>query len=93
MRIARFGLIVRVAPNRFFRPASLRRLGDMAAALATQSPDRRVTAAAFRDHAGIGRNVAIEVLEYFDRMKFTRRIGDAHEIMRSVVETFGIDAA
>lgn len=93
MRVARFGLIVRVAPNRFFRPAALRRLGDMAAMLGGQSPDRRVTAAAFRDHAGIGRNVAIEVLEYFDRMKFTRRIGHAHEIMRSVIETFGIDAA
>ena len=34
----------------------------------------------FRDRSGIGRNLAIEVLEYFDRIKFTRRVGDAHVI-------------
>ena len=39
-----------------------------------------ITAAAFRDRAGIGRNLSIEVLEYFDRIKFTRRVGDAHVI-------------
>jgi selenocysteine-specific elongation factor len=48
-----------------------------------------VTAASFRDRAGIGRNVAIDVLEYFDRVKFTRRIGDAHEVVRNVAEAFG----
>jgi hypothetical protein len=26
--------------------------------------------------------VAIEVLEYFDRIKFSRRVGDAHQIIR-----------
>jgi len=49
----------------------------MAADLAHQ---KSLTAAAFRDRAGIGRNLAIEVLEYFDRIKFTRRVGDAHVI-------------
>ena len=39
-----------------------------------------LTAAAFRDRSGIGRNLAIEVLEYFDRIKFTRRVGDARVI-------------
>ncbi|TAK82418.1 MAG: hypothetical protein EPO20_22310 [Betaproteobacteria bacterium] len=38
----------------------------------------RITAADFRDRSGIGRNLAIEVLEYFDRIKFTRHVGDAH---------------
>ena len=37
-----------------------------------------ITVAAFRDRSGIGRNAAIEVLEYFDRIKFTRRVGDTH---------------
>jgi selenocysteine-specific elongation factor len=39
-----------------------------------------LTAAAFRDRSGIGRNVTIEVLEYFDRIRFTRRVGDARII-------------
>ena len=30
----------------------------------------------FRDASGVGRNVVIEVLEYFDSRGFTQRIGD-----------------
>jgi hypothetical protein len=48
-----------------------------------------VTAAQLRDRAGIGRALAIEVLEYFDRIKFTRRIGDEHHLLRSAWEAFG----
>jgi len=81
VRVARLGLLVRLTPNRFFRPAALRELGEVAAALAAQSPDHSVTAASFRDRAGIGRNVAIDVLEYFDRVKFTRRVGNAHQVV------------
>jgi selenocysteine-specific elongation factor len=88
VRVARLGLLVRVAPNRFLRPETLRQLGEMAAALAAQSPDHSVTAASFRDVAGVGRNLAIELLEYFDRVKLTRRVGDAHEIVRPVEQAF-----
>ena len=50
-----------------------------------------VTAANFRDASDIGRNLAIEVLEFFDKVKFTRRVGDGHEIIRSAKEAFGND--
>ena len=30
----------------------------------------------FRDQSGIGRNLCIEILEYFDRVGFTRRDGN-----------------
>ena len=93
VRVARLGLLVRLTPNRFFRPAALRELGEMAAALAAQSPDRRLTAAAFRDRAGVGRNVAIELLEYFDRVKFTRRVGDTHEILHPAGQAFGTEGS
>ena len=42
-----------------------------------------IPAAAFRDRSGIGRNLAIEVLEYFDRIKFTRRVGDSRVLTRA----------
>jgi selenocysteine-specific elongation factor len=45
-----------------------------------------VTAAKLRDRAGLGRGLAIEVLEYFDRIKFTRRIGDQHQVLRAAAE-------
>jgi len=82
VRASRLGLVVRVSVNRFFRPEALNRLRTITETLAAGSKDHAVTAAAFRDCTKIGRTVAIEVLEFFDRIKFTRRIGDAHEIIR-----------
>ncbi len=73
---ARAGLLVRISKTRFFPPAVLRRFEEVARAMAQAGG--AVTAAGFRDRSGIGRNAAIEVLEYFDRIKFTRRVGDAH---------------
>jgi selenocysteine-specific elongation factor len=73
-RLARHGKVVRVSKNRFFLPASLRKLEAIAEGM------EQVTAAAFRDRSGLGRNLAIEVLEFFDRIKFTRRVGDAHVV-------------
>ena len=92
VRVARLGLLVRIAPNRFFRPRSLRQLGELATSLSTRSPGHRILAAEFRDSSGIGRNVAIEVLEYFDRVRLTRRVGDAHELVGTLDRVFGLDA-
>ena len=78
-RVARQGLLVRVSKTRFFLPAGLRRLEQIARAAA--APGGAITASVFRDHSGIGRNTAIEVLEYFDRIRFTRRVGDAHVLI------------
>jgi selenocysteine-specific elongation factor len=89
VRTARLGLLVRLTTNRFVRPAALRRLGTIAEEVAAASPDRLVTAAAFRDRSAIGRNMTIEVLEYFDRVHFTRRIGDARELLRPAASVFG----
>ncbi|HUK58792.1 MAG TPA: selenocysteine-specific translation elongation factor [Stellaceae bacterium] len=89
VRVSRAGHLVRLSPGRFIRPAALRQLAEMAAEVAADAPDHKITAARFRDRSGIGRNVAIEVLEYFDKVKFTRRVGDAHEPLRPVAEAFG----
>jgi len=77
-RMARLGLAVRVSKNRFFLPSPLKNLQRMAQDMA--GAGGTITAAGFRDRSGIGRNLSIEVLEYFDRIKFTRRVGDAHVI-------------
>ena len=50
-----------------------------------------VTAANFRDATDVGRNVAIEVLEFFDKVKFTRRVGNGHEVIRPAAEAFSGD--
>jgi selenocysteine-specific elongation factor len=41
----------------------------------------RFTAAAFRDATGSSRKYAIPLLEYFDSIRFTRRVGDERVIM------------
>jgi selenocysteine-specific elongation factor len=89
VRAARLGYVVRIATNRFVRPQALRRLGRIAEEVAAAGASRQVTAAAFRDRSAIGRNMTIEVLEYFDRVKFTRRVGDAHELLCPAATVFG----
>jgi selenocysteine-specific elongation factor len=80
-RLERHGVVVRVAKNRFFLPDAVGELKRIAAELAREQG--KILAAAYRDRSGLGRNVAIEVLEYFDRIKFTRRAGDAHVLVRN----------
>lgn len=90
VRVARLGLLVRVAENRFFPPAGLRSHAKFTEAIAAANQGS-VKGAELRDRAGIGRTLAIEVLEYFDRIKFTRRTGDEHHVLRPAREALGDD--
>jgi len=77
-RAAKIGLLIQIAENRFARPADVARLAAIAEKLAVESG--AITAAAFRDRSGLGRNLAIDVLEFFDKAGFTRRHGDTRRI-------------
>ena len=80
-RAARNGDAVRVSESRFFLPHAVLRLASVAEQLAAAQPEQRFTAAQFRNVTTLGRNLSIEVLEYFDRMRFTRRVGDARRVV------------
>jgi selenocysteine-specific elongation factor len=71
-RMAALGHLVQVARNRFFLPESLPRLLEMARSVARESTDGRFDAASFRDRSALGRNLSIQVLEFFDRAGHTR---------------------
>ena len=88
VRAGRHGLVIRIAKNRFYLPETLRKLAEIAETVSADVEDGMVTAANFRDATDIGRNVAIEVLEFFDKVKFTRRVGDGHEVIRPAEEAF-----
>ena len=88
-RAAKLGLVVGATKNRYYPPAVLRGLAESAEGAAAEDAEGKLTPGAFRDRAGIGRNLAIELLEYFDRVRFTRRVGDARRIMRPSEEVFG----
>ena len=76
--LAQRGLLVQISPKRFYLPERLTAIAGQVATLANQEP---LTVRRFRDHTGIGRNIAIELLEYFDRRGYTRRHGDARTVV------------
>ena len=73
-----FNLAVRVSDTRYFRPDRLLELARLAGQLDAQAP---FTVRQFRDASGMGRNVVIEVLEYFDGRGFTKRVGDTRRVV------------
>lgn len=73
-----FNLAVRVSDTRYFLPGRLAELATLAKQLDARAP---FTVRQFRDAAGMGRNVVIEVLEYFDGRGFTQRIGDTRRVV------------
>jgi selenocysteine-specific elongation factor len=81
-------LVTRLEPNRFFLPDTLQQLAHRLAKLAENSTDGRVTAADYRDQSGLGRNLTIKVLEHFDTIQLTRRIGDSRCLIKPVDVVF-----
>ena len=81
-RAEQLGWVHQVAPNRFFLPPTLDELERMAQALALECPDSTFVAADFNRVSGIGRNLTIQVLEYFDRIGITQRHGDRRRLTR-----------
>lgn len=75
-RAAALGHLVQIAGNRFFPPATLQALVAVARQCAAAAPDGRFDARTFRDASGLGRNLSIQVLEFFDRSGVTRYAGE-----------------
>ena len=88
-RTAAQGLVLHIGKNRFLMPAAVRELGEIAESLALTMAGGMITAAAFRGESGIGRNLAIEVLEHFDKVGYTKRTGDARSILKPASQIFG----
>lgn len=87
MRVARTGAIWRVAHDHYFSAQAIAHLAGFVTELTRIHG--AVHAAAFRDHIGTGRKLAIQILEFFDRIGYTRRVGDAH-ILRDITVLEGI---
>lgn len=78
------GLVVPVEPNRYFLPGHIEALVQLLTELSEDSADGLVTTAAYRDASGLGRNLAIAVLEHFDAQGLTRRTGNARRLIKSM---------
>jgi selenocysteine-specific elongation factor len=75
-RVARTGAAYPVAHDHYFSSDAVTALAEIVRALSSQHG--AVSAAEFRDRIGTGRKLAIYILEFFDRVGFTRRVRDSH---------------
>lgn len=73
-------LAVRISDTRYYLPDQLLALAQEAAKLGGEGP---FSVRDFRDATSIGRNVVIEILEYFDRKRFTRRDDNVRRVVGS----------
>lgn len=73
---AQQGVITAIVKDRYYRND---RIVEFAALIRELDLERGSTCAAdFRDKLNVGRKLAIQILEYFDRIGFTRRRGNDH---------------
>lgn len=79
-KMARLGLLHQVVRDLFYTDTVIHRLAAMLLQLADDNPVIQV--AAFRDALGVGRKRSIQILEYFDRLGLTRRMGDRRQIRK-----------
>ncbi|AIY40068.1 Selenocysteine-specific translation elongation factor [Collimonas arenae] len=84
-KLLRQGLVYQIEPDLFYHHDCLRQLAALAKKLATEQTLEHgtkavagVNAATWRDATGLGRKRAIQILEFFDRIGYTRRIRDMH---------------
>jgi selenocysteine-specific elongation factor len=81
--------IYRVTPDRFYTRATLAKLAATAQATAQAQPTGIFTAAQYRDWTGVGRGLAIEILEFMDTLGVTQRIGDTRKMRKDFVPILG----
>ncbi|MGU3881154.1 selenocysteine-specific translation elongation factor [Pseudomonas aeruginosa] len=73
-KLARLGQLQQVVRDLFYPEATLRQLAEIA--VQVRDPAGLIRPAEFRDRLGIGRKRSIQILEHFDRIGLTRRIGN-----------------
>ena len=79
--VARTGDVAQVAHDHFFLTTAVAELADIAGSVAERHGAAR--AAEFRDEIATGRKLAIQILEFFDKVGYLRRVRDDHVVRRA----------
>ncbi|WP_211472337.1 selenocysteine-specific translation elongation factor [Collimonas humicola] len=94
-KLLRQGSVYQIERDLFYHHERLRELAALMASLIAQqetesnaSAAAGVSAASWRDATGLGRKRAIQILEFFDRIGYTRRLGDAHVLRGGDLDWF-----
>ena len=86
----KLGRTDQIARDHFFAREVTAEMVAILLDVAAQSPDGWFTAPAFRDRVQNGRKVAIEILDFFDRLGVTLRRGDLRRINPHRLDLFGL---
>ena len=70
------GDLHQIVRDLFYTPERVDELAAIARSIAER--DGRVDAARYRDAIGLGRKRTVQILEFFDRVGYTRRVRDTH---------------
>jgi selenocysteine-specific elongation factor len=73
---AQLGLVTAIIKDRYYRNDRIQVFANLIREL--DQTQGATSAADFRDSLGVGRKLAVQILEYFDRIGFTRRRGNDH---------------
>ncbi|MBI3919255.1 MAG: selenocysteine-specific translation elongation factor [Betaproteobacteria bacterium] len=88
-RKAKGGELYKVTADRFYPRATLATLAAIAQATSQAQPNGLFTAAQYRDATGLGRSLAIEILEFFDTLGVTQRLGDSRKMRKDFIPILG----
>ena len=73
---AQLGLVTAIVKDRYYLSQDIKTFAELIKEKSREHGS--INAADFRDQLGIGRKLAIQILEFFDRTGFTRRKGNEH---------------
>jgi selenocysteine-specific elongation factor len=88
-RKAKGGAILKVTADRFYPRGFVAALAQLAQVTAEKQPNGQFSAAQYRDTTGVGRSLAIEILEFLDTLGVTQRIGDVRKIRKDYTTILG----
>ena len=85
-RLARMGRVYLVAHDHYYSPEAVTQLAEIVRQTAADHLRQEIYAAEFRTRIDTGRKLAIQILEFFDRVGYTRRVHDAHRIRNDLLQ-------
>ena len=80
--------LTKINQTRYFFPSTVRSLANLSEKLSLEVENGELNLTSFRNVSGIGRNLSIEVLEFFDKVGFTKRFGERRFIIKPAKKAF-----
>ena len=77
----RYDLVVKVSDKRYYLTQTIDVLKTLVRKIAENNANEGFSVGEFRNDSGIGRNAVVEILEYFDRIGFTKRMGQIRKLL------------